>query len=255
MRRSQVLMTFGLTVALLPGVSYAMALNGQPARASSSQPRGFDEKLQMLLTEFEAEGRSMAEVAVSMAYRYKLPMAIEHVDRKVLRKPLRLKLKNQSIRRIIAAVVTAVPGYRVDFSQGLVDIYLPAARSDPSNPFNTVISHYSVDGLDTPFADAQILCDMGRQLNGHSDCGGSVASGQWANRKITLDLRNKGVYEVLNAIVAQNGAALWTPIPEPKEGSPLITGNFWYIYPLDRPFERLVIRGFKNYPLSQRRAR
>lgn len=214
---------------------------GVTPQGSRNRALSFAGKMRIRVPEFQATGRPMAELAVSLAYKYKLPMAIEHVSRDSLRKPLTVKLKGQTVRQVLASVVGSVPGYRVDFSEGLVDIYSPSARNDPSNPFNTVISHYIVDGLDTHFADAQLLCDIARQLHGHSGCGGSIASGQWGNRKITLDLRNKRVYEILNAIVAQNGAALWTPIPEREGGSPSISGNFWYIYPLDRAFESSAI--------------
>lgn len=234
-----------LLFALLLTGAVAPSGGAEPGRDEHPRVLSFAEKLQIVIPEFEAGGRPMADLAVRMAYEYKLPMAIEHVDRDALRKPLHLKLKGQTVRRVLAALVGPLPGYRVDFSQGLVDIYSLAARSDPSNPLNTLINRYDVDGLDTHFADAQLLCDIGRQLHGHSGCGGSIASGQWGDRKITLHLRNKRVYEILNAIVAQNGEALWTPMAAPIMSSSLITGNFWYIYPLEPPFRSTAVEGLQ----------
>jgi len=182
----------------------------------------------------------MAELAVLISYRYKLPMAIEYLDHNALRKPLHFKVKDQSVRQVIASIVGSVPGYQVDFSQGLVDIYSPAARSDTSNPLNMVVRKYDAEGLDTHIADTQLLCAIGRQINPNSGCGGSVAAGQWGNLKITLHLENKRVYEVLNAIVAQNGRAIWAPLAHPVGPSRMMT-NFWYIYPLDPPFQGSVL--------------
>ena len=246
MRTTAVLWTIACLLIYLGTGAEPLLGQKETLQGGHKHTLGFNEKMRITVPEFQAAGRPMAEVAVSMAYRYKVPMAIEHVDRNALRKPLRLKIKDQSVRRIIAAVVAAVPGYRVDFSQGLVDIYSPAARTDPSNPLNTVISRYDVDGLDTHLADAELLCDIARQLRGRSGCGGSVAGGQWGNRKITLHLRDKRAYEILNAIIAQNGEALWIPMKRPKEGSPLIMGNLWYIYPLDRSFESSALGRLKG---------
>jgi len=254
MRRREALLAIGFVLMPLATGTIASAWQRAPAQGSNPHVASFSEKVQSMVPEFEAVGRPMADVAVQIAYKYKLPMAIEHVDLDALRKPLRLTLKGQSVRQVIAAIVASVPGYQVDFSRGLVDIYSPAARRDPSNLLNMQIPRFEVDGLDTHLADAQLLCDIGRQLHGHSGCGGSVAGGQWGKRKITLHLDNRRVYEILNAIVAQNGEALWVPIAQPKEGSPLITGNFWYIYPLDPPFERSAVERLRELPLSQQRA-
>jgi hypothetical protein len=236
-----------LRLALVPLVITTVGLARQGKKKEGPHPpaRSFSEKLQARVPQFVGCDCSMAELAVQMAYRYKLPIAIEHLDRNALRKSLHLKVKDQSVRQVIASIVGSLPEYRVDFSQGLVDIYSPAARSDASNPFNMVIRRYDVEGLDTHFADVELLCAMGRQTNPHSGCGGSVAPGQWGDLKITLHLENKRVYEVINAIVAQNGRAIWAPIPAPKMSSPLMTTNFWYIYPLDPPFQRAVLDRFR----------
>jgi hypothetical protein len=244
MRRREVLTAVGLAIIPLVIATIGSAGQGRPKQGGLLQARSLSEKLAATVPKFDACDCSMAELAVQMAYRYKLPMAIEHLDRDALRKPLHLKLRDQSVRQVIASIVGSVPEYRVDFSQGLVDIYSPAARSDASNPFNTVIRRYDVEGLDTHYADVELLCAMGRQANPDSGCGASVARGQWGDLKITLHLENKRVYEVLNAIVAQNGRAIWAPLPQPAGPSRIWT-NFWYIYPLDPPFQRAVLDRFQ----------
>lgn len=235
--------TLLLLVLVMTGADTSARGSGL-AQENSTHALSYRERLGSVVPEFEAGGRSMVDVVVSMAYRYKLPMAIEHVDRRALRRPVSLKFKHQSVRHILAAAVASVPGYRVEFSRGLVDIYSPAARSDPSNPLNAMISHYSVDGLDTHLADAELLCDLAREIHGHAGCGGSVASGQWGNRRITLHLSHRRVFEILNAIVAQNGEALWVPIVRSANHSGIMR-NFWYIYPLDPSFEGTVVEGLR----------
>jgi hypothetical protein len=252
MRRTESPMATALLVTLLVIGAVASAGRSESGQLDPRRAPSFAEKLQIVVPQFEADGTPMADLAVQMAYNYKLPMAIENVDSDALHKPLHLKLKGQTVRQVLAAVVGSLPGYMLDCSQGMADVYSPTARRDPSNPFNTVINRYDVEGVDTHFAGAQLLCDIGRQLHGHSGCGGSIASGQWGDITITLHLRGKHVYEILNAIVAQNGEALWTPITPPKVSTTLITGNFWYIYPLDPPFEKSAIGRLQELLSRQR---
>lgn len=228
-------------LALIP-LAVAVGSAGQGTNRPDRHPHAlsFSEKIQGKVPKFDACGCSMAELAVHMAHRYKLPMAIEHLDQNALRKPLHLRMNDQTVRQVISSTVGSVPGYQVDFSQGLVDIYSTAARSDASNPFNMMIRKYDVEGLDTHFADTQLLCAIGQQINPNSAWGGSVASGQWGSLKITLHLENKRVYEILNAIVAQNGRAIWTPLAQRLGPSRTMT-NFWYIYPLDPPSQSAVL--------------
>ncbi len=202
-------------------------------------PVSFSAKLETQIAEFDTVGLPMAELIIRLAYKYRTPMAFECTDADALRKPLYLKFKARSLREIIAGVVTSVPEFQVDFRQGIVDVYCPAARQDPSNPFNMIVPRYDVQGADTHMADAQLLCDISALHGG--GCGGSVAGGQWGPLTITLHLANKRIYEILNDIVAQNGEALWVPIARVAQPS-TISMNFWYIYPLDPTFETSVIK-------------
>jgi len=70
-------------------------------------------------------------------------------------------------------------------------------------------------------------------------CGGSLAVGQWDPLRITLHLHNARVYEILNAIVAQNGRAIWTVTVSNLASLPQCCG-LWYIYPLQEPFKSVV---------------
>jgi hypothetical protein len=229
----------------------ALLLAGQRDSMSDGGSSGssFSAKLQTQIPEFDTSGTPLARVAIRLAYQHRLPMAFECVDQDALRKPLRLQLKAHSLRHVIVAVVASFPEFRVDFSQGIVDVYCPAARQDSSNPFNTLIPRYDVEGVDTHFADAQLLCAISALHGG--GCGGSVAGGEWGSLTLTLHLANKRVYEILNAIVAQNGQALWVPIAPPAKPSPM-SMNFWYIYPLDPPFEGSAIGGLEAFVPERR---
>jgi hypothetical protein len=219
-----------------------------PKAAGLSNPepvQTLDNRLQTTVAEFNASGRSMADLALELAYNYQLPMGIEYATRDAVRAPVKLRLKNRNLRDIITALVSATPGFRVDFTAGLVDISFLEARLDPSNLFNSLIPQFDVNNMDTHNADAELLCSLAKQRNPLGACGGSIAIGQWGDRNITLHLRNRKVYEILNAIVAQNGRAVWTPTVTVKNTASADTQflkNFWYIYPLDEPFRQAALR-------------
>ena len=225
-------------VLLLPSFSDGQfPSTGVSGAVQHGTPRTLHEKLQSTILDFDTSGKPMANLALELAYKYNLPMGIEYVTPVAVRGHVSLRFKRRSLREIIITIVEAVPGFRVDLSGGVVDIYSPQARHDPSNPFNVTVHSINISNVDTHLADAELLCSLARQLTPNTACGGSVAPGQWGDLRITLHLQDKKVYEVLNAIVAQNGRAVWTPTyPLPAKLGRNLT-NFWYIYPLDASFE------------------
>jgi hypothetical protein len=220
-------------------------VSAQPPRHDlGRQPIGltpFEKNLDRRIERFDTSGRTLVASVVDLAYEYQLPMALEYVDRDVTTRPLNLQLHNRSLRQILEAVIRQAPKYRVSFSQGLVDIFSTEGRDDPLNQFNKVIRNFEVTKLDTREAGFELFCSLSRQTDSTRVCGGSLAIGQWSSLKITLHLQNAKVYEILNAIVAQNGKAIWTLMVRPDELSKLQSGDMWYVYPLQQPFKSTVL--------------
>jgi hypothetical protein len=219
------------------------ALHG-PLSSGPQQVPTLEDRLSVTVPQFDAARRPMADVVLALAYEHQLPLALECVTRDALQKPLDLRARGQKLRELITTVTASVPGCRVDFSHGLVDVYSAEARTDSMDLFNTVIPEYRVAGVDTGVADTMLLCTLGRQMYPRSaGCGGSTAGDQWGHAKITLQMRNAKLYQILDAIVAQNGRAVWTPIGTSKISANVDRGyltNFWNIYPLDPDFEQAV---------------
>jgi hypothetical protein len=166
-------------------------------------------------------------------------MAVEYADNDAATRPLNLQFNNASVRAILEDIVRQAPQYQVSFSNSIVDIFAPKAREDTSNLLNQVIKDFSVSEMETREADFQLFCDLSK-VTGSSVCSGSLATGQWEPQRISLHMQNAKVYEVLNAIVAQNGKAIWTVTARPRQLS-MQTGGFWYIYPLQQPFQEGVL--------------
>jgi len=205
----------------------------------AAQVELFEHRTSRIVEHFSTSGRTLVASVVDLAYSYQLPMAVEYADSDAATRPLHLQFNNKSVRAILEDIVRQAPQYRVSFSNSIVDIYAPRAREDTSNLLNQVIKDFSVSEMETRRAEFQLFCDLS-MVTGSSACTGSLAGGQWEPQRITLHLQNAKVYEVLNAIVAQNGKAIWTITASPRKLS-MQTGGFWYIYPLQRPFQEGVV--------------
>jgi hypothetical protein len=225
------------------------ALWAQPARhEGTTQSVGvtlFEKNLDRRIERFDTSGRTLVASVVDLAYKYQLPMALEYVDRDATTRALNLQFYNESLRQIFQEIIQRAPKYRVSFSRGLVDVFAPEAREDPLNLLNKVIKEFSVTQLDTHQADLELFCALGREAGSSGGCGGSIAIGQWQPLKITLQLKNAKANEILNAIVAQNGKAIWTLMVRPENLSK-IQGNLWYVYPLEQPFKAVLLERLVN---------
>jgi len=211
-----------------------------PPTAKVQLPRvsDFEQKTNRLIERLSTSGRTLVDSLIELAYKYQLPMAIEYADREATTRPLNLEFHNKSFRGIVEAIVKEDPQYRVSFSNGIVDIFSPMAGEDRSNLLNKVLKDFSVTEMETREADFQLFCAVA-QAAGSQGCGGSLAVGQWEPFRITLHLQNARTYEILNAIVAQNGRAIWTVTASNLASFPQSSG-LWYIYPLQEPFKSIV---------------
>ena len=213
-------------------------------RASDEQRQSvptFATRLNKPILRFQASGRTLIAVVLDLAYEYGLPTALEYVDSAASTRPLDLNFAKASPREILTQVIASYPEYRVSFSAGVVNIYSPAARADRSNLLNLVVKDFSVAHADTHRADFELFCEVIRQQHAGDACSGSVATGQWGPKKISLQLRGAKVYEILNAIVANNGSAIWIVLAPPDKLATMPNGGLWHIYPLDRSFKEAVL--------------
>lgn len=200
---------------------------------------GVNDLLETHISSFDSNGKPMMDLVVGLAYRYKIPMALEYVDHRAAAKPIKLRLHQQTVFAVLAKVVGDVPGFKISVTNGLVQVYSPGSRSDPANLLNRVIRSYNVSGVDTEQASAELSCTLARELNPRVMCFSSIVPGQWGKRKITLRARDLKVYQILNEITAQNGEAIWTVLVPP--GGLSIPGHdLWYIYPLTPQTEATV---------------
>jgi hypothetical protein len=216
----------------------AQSVARHKTKVQSPQVASFEQKTNKLVSGFNTCGRTLVDSVIDLAYEYQVPVAIEYADGEATTRPINLEFHHKSLREMVDAIVKQDQQYRVSFSNGVVDIFSPRAREDRSNLLNKVLKDFSVTEMETREADFQLFCAVA-QAAGSQGCGGSLAVGQWEPFRITLHLRNARTYEILNAIVAQNGSAIWTVTASNLASFPQSSG-LWYIYPLQEPFKSVV---------------
>src|SRR5579872_2815893 len=228
-------------VAIFTGMVMLVTPLGTPPQTKGSDAPALEYKLDKRVQYFDAAGRTLVENVVDLAYEYQLPLGIEYLDREALRRPIDLRLQNESVRGILTAIVQQVPEYSVTFSDGLVDIFDPQEREDRSNLLNTIIKNVNITGREAGEANQELACALAHEIDPSTVCVASIAKGQLGQQKITLHLQNVKVYEVINAIVAQNQKAIWTVIADRSSLTDPRSSDLWHIYPLQAPFKQAVL--------------
>jgi hypothetical protein len=201
---------------------------------SRSRNLALDRKLDTKVPVFNTQGESFAKSFLNLVCGYKLPAALEYVDKDAIQRPLSLTVRKAPLRDVIRALVAKLPEYRVTFVDGTVDVYSPQARRDPNNLLNTVIPAFSVNYESLNGASTELASLLRAQITPGVGLIGNVLESP-DEPKITLNLRNKPVREILCAIIEANGSAVWAAVVPPERLSdPRV--QLWAVYPLGYSF-------------------
>ncbi|PYU96790.1 MAG: hypothetical protein DMG25_00685, partial [Acidobacteria bacterium] len=204
----------------------------------------FTERLESQVAEFDAAGRPFVQLVLDVAYEYELPLGLEYVDADAMKQPMNLKLRNERVREVLLAAVAQLPQYRLEVTPHMLKIYSPKARSDSCNLLNTTIHDFKCLAQSPRMASMEVYAAMMSQL--HVPCceaGDVLDSGH--PRTVSLDLQDKKVYELLNAIVAQNGETVWVALVPPEKLSDR-KAKLWEIYGLGPGWERILLRDLRG---------
>lgn len=245
--------SFAMLVALFTICSTPAPFDLKLEVSDAPQFPDYERKLDTRVERFDASGRSMVSIVLDLAYAYQLPTGIEYVDHEATFRPINSVYRNESVRGILSGVVGQFPEYSMSLSGGIVDLYSPKARKEPRNLLNRPIRNFAVSEADTHRADFELFCALTAEVLPSTGCTGSLALGQWGSRKITVNMHNAATYEILNAIVAENGNAVWTVIAPPEKLTEIPVGGLWHIYPLESPFREPVLDLLKGLSMEERR--
>lgn len=215
-----------------------------------SPKRSFEQRLLTRLESYESGGRTFVQALLDLVYQHRLPAALEYLDADAVRKPLNVTLRHTTVRHALVALAGQLPQYRLNFSSGLVEVYSSRARGNPSSMLNVVIQNFRVEEADPRMAGYHLFGALSATLHPGRGYGGSFAP-LGGPKKITLHLRKAKVHDILNAIVAQRGDAIWIVRVPPERLSTFQVG-LWYLYSLDEQWKHVVLEDAERlFPASE----
>ena len=232
-------------VYLLTASTVASVPELGPSMTQGDRLPSLKSKLNSHIERFDSGGRPLIDSILELAYEYQVPMGLEYLDREAIRRPLAVKLQNKSVREVLAALVGEVPDYRVNFSSGIVEIYSPRARDTPSILLNTMIDKFEVENADAQETSAELFAVLAQKLNPRTAVFQSIAAGSLGSSKVTLRLEKVRIREILNTLVAMNGAAVWV-VKVPPERLSKLQGDLWYIYSLNPVYKKVILHDLRN---------
>ncbi|MGH7870394.1 MAG: hypothetical protein ACREP9_22810, partial [Candidatus Dormibacteraceae bacterium] len=219
----------GATVGL-----FLTVLTCAPAIRAARTQIPFQRALATPIKELDLRDQSALQGLLDLAYKYQFPLGIEYVDARLVRGQAHLYLRSTTVRAAVEEIVKRLPGYSVDFSGGLVDVYSAQARRDPLSALNMTIGRFQVTRVNAMDATGKLQDAVFASLHPGVGYGGDMGQGQTApdQPRVTLRLNNRKVYQIMNAIVASDGAAIWLVVVPPANLA-RFDWNQWAVYNLN----------------------
>ena len=225
------------TLALLTGTLSSKGLTVQ-ARAGKSP--SFDERLSVRVPVFDSDHQPLVTALLRIVYEHHLPLGLEYVDGDGARRPLEVKLQNKSVREVLEALVARLPEYRIAFAPGVIEVYSPKARESGTNLFNTLIENFDAENQTTRMASALLYEALAEKIHPGVPSFGNVLDSPSAPT-MSLHLRSRRVYEILDAIAGRDGGTLWA-VAVPPDKLPVLRPELWKLYELNFPNWEVMAR-------------
>jgi hypothetical protein len=237
------------TIIICGLLSLALGMGEHTAVPSATPPENqvtFVGILKRRLTSYDNKNRSLAASLFDLAYRYRLPMGLEYINRDIVWRPVKLRVENKSLASIVQSLIAATHSdLKVDFSSGLIDVYKPEIRSNPRNVLNTMIAKFQLKGVGPEFASIYLAGSLQAIYQPGTAFGGSFPGGPFGKGRLSFNLQNMPAYKILNHICAESGDHLWT-VSVPPSKLEKFGPNMWRIAPLDLPHQIMVLNDLKK---------
>jgi hypothetical protein len=117
MRKSTIIVSAALTLVL------ARPSWTQPPNPRSQQAARLNERLETPLQNYTLTAGNFLLALLELAGQYKIPMGIQWVRAPAALRPIRLELADTDVRGAIQAIANTQPGYIVEVSDGVVQVY------------------------------------------------------------------------------------------------------------------------------------
>ena len=234
MNRSQITTTLGLLRMVVCTISGLVLCAACGAAVRGTQTESLEEKL-ATATEYVPKATAPVDQLVEVAQRFKIPMAIEWVEKTAAAtRDKAITLDKRSVRQLLEEIVRVSPGYRVEVDGGLVRVYSPAEAVHPFNFLNIRLNSYSVKDGDLFAAEHQLrlairfTLEPEKYRHGYAGGYGHGANDVFEIPKFSLSGADITIREVLNRIALAQGNALWVATihgTDFERGEPRWTGK------------------------------
>lgn len=181
----------------------------------AARAESLEEKLRAA-TAYVPESVAPVEQLIEVAQRFKIPMAIEWVERAGTITPdTRLRARKRSLRELLGEIVSISPEHRVEVAGGLVHVYSTVAAVHHFNFLNFRLKSYYVNNDDLFAAEDQLrwairfTIEPEKYRDGYVGGYGHGPGSVFEIPRFTLSGSDLTIREVLNQIALAQGNALW----------------------------------------------
>jgi len=173
--------------------------------------------------DFRPQPRSPVEQLVEVAQKFKIPMAIEWLERPEQDVEGAPAFRKGTVLDLLEAIVRRSPGHHVVLTDRVVYVHPPAVVGRRNNFLNLRIPHYRVVNESLLGAEYMLRHGINALLypnlykHGFGGGYGSAPDDPFWEENVTVSGDNLTIREILTRIAVANGNALWVAVLRPNE--------------------------------------
>jgi hypothetical protein len=167
-------------------------------------------------TDYVPKAAAPVDRLVEVARRFKLPMAVEWVERTEPSGPEKsLPARRRSLRELVEEIVSVSPEHKVEVEGGILHVYSSVAAPHPFNFLNINLDSYDVHEGDLFEADDQLRWAVRFALypekyrDGYGGGYGHGSPEVFEFPKFTISATDVTIRSVLNRIIEAQGNSMW----------------------------------------------
>jgi hypothetical protein len=184
----------------------------------SSAVYGQGVRLERNVSDFHSEGIGLTETLMKFSHQEDVPIAIEYVDRSALDNPIKVSLRNTTIRQGLNAILFQSQDYRWRLHNGIVEITNRHVREGGEDLFRKVIPVFEIKEQTTAKMASVLLWQLLQMVLNPKikGFGGDIMGPLGPPTLKPVTLHNRTVEEILSYIVVHSGAEGWTAAGPPE---------------------------------------
>jgi hypothetical protein len=174
-----------------------------PVAFGTPAPDDLTIKLSRHVTNYNLGVFNFLEALIRVSNDFQIPMGIVWVSTSAARAGLPFAWKEATVREIIEAIAKTQPGYQVEVTNGVVHISPPALIADRENFLTLKIPEFKISNQYTEV----VISKLHDFIAPPRTSGFSI--GAMIEPKITLELKNSTVEDILDALDVASTRKIW----------------------------------------------